>query len=112
MRLAEEGEDLAALNKLGPEKILIRWINFHLKKAGQDRRVENLGKDLQDSFALFHVLNQLDSSKCPLDGINDEDQEQRAEKMITNSQALGVPNLITAKDICKANVKVNTIFVA
>jgi len=46
MRLAEEGEDLAALNKLPPEKILIRWINFHLKKAGQDRRVENLGKDL------------------------------------------------------------------
>jgi plastin-1 len=34
MRLAEEGEDLAALNKLGPEKLLIRWINFHLKAAG------------------------------------------------------------------------------
>ena len=112
MRLAEEGEDLAALNKLAPEKILIRWINFHLKKAGQSRRVENLGKDLADSFALFHVLNQLDSGKCPLDGINDDDHESRAEKMITNATALGVPNLVTSKDIVKSNVKVNTIFVA
>ena len=61
---------------------------------------------------MFHVLNQLDSSKCPLDGINDEDLESRAEKMITNSKALGVADLCSAKDICKANVKVNTIFVA
>lgn len=79
MRLAEEGEDLAALNKLGPEKLLIRWINFHLKAAGQERRVANLGNDLTDQFALFHVLNQLDKSKCPLDGINEEDLQKRAE---------------------------------
>lgn len=34
MRLAEDGEELADLHKLPPEKILIRWINFHLKAAG------------------------------------------------------------------------------
>lgn len=112
MRLAEEGESLADLNKLAPEKLLIRWVNFHLKQAGQERRIANLGQDLKDSFALFHVLNQLDKDKCPLDGINDEDMEQRAEKMIANSKALGVPDLITAKDLCKGNQKVNTIFVA
>jgi len=32
MRLAEEGEQLSDLMKLAPEAILIRWINFHLKK--------------------------------------------------------------------------------
>lgn len=46
MRLAEEGEELKDLNKLKPEDLLIRWINFHLKEAGQERRVANLGKDL------------------------------------------------------------------
>jgi plastin-1 len=34
MRLAEEGEELKDLVKLAPETILIRWINYHLKKAG------------------------------------------------------------------------------
>ena len=46
MRLAEEGEELKDLTKLSVEKLLIRWINFHLKEAGQERRVKNLGADL------------------------------------------------------------------
>ena len=112
MRLAEEGEELKDLQKLSPETILIRWINYHLAKAGQDRKVTNLGKDLSDSFALFHVLNRLDSSKCPLDGINDENMETRAEKMITNSLALGVPDVVRPRDITTGNVKVNTLFVS
>lgn len=78
MRLAEEGEELKDLLKLPVETILIRWINFHLNKAGQTRRVANLGKDLSDSFALFHVLNQLDNKNCSLDGIDTEDLNERA----------------------------------
>jgi len=91
---------------------LIRWINYHLKKAGQERRVANLGKDLADSQALFYVLNQLDKGKCPLDGVNDEDLKTRARKMIDNSTALGVPEIVSPQDIVSANEKVNTLFVA
>jgi Calponin homology (CH) domain len=57
IRLALEGEELTDLQKLPPETILIRWINFHLKQAGQERRVTNLGSDLKDSIALLYVLN-------------------------------------------------------
>ena len=112
MKLAEEGEELKDLLKLQPEAILIRWLNYHLKKAGQDKKVTNLGKDLQDSTVLFHVLNQLDAAKCPLDGINDEDLASRAGKMISNSQAIGVPDICGANDIVTCNTKINTIFVA
>jgi plastin-1 len=91
---------------------LIRWLNYHLKKAGQDKVVTNLGKDLADSTVLFHVLNQLDGAKCPLDGIADEDLTVRAEKMIANSQALGVPDLVRPKDITTGNTKINTLFVS
>ena len=112
MRLAEEGEELKDLNKLKPEDLLIRWINFHLKEAGQERRVANLGKDLQDSKALLYVLNRLDKAKCPLDALTEADDETRARKMIDNSLALGVPDLVTPRDLMQCNVKVNTIFVA
>jgi hypothetical protein len=37
MRLAAEGETLQDLMKLNPEAILIRWINFHLKKEGLEK---------------------------------------------------------------------------
>lgn len=112
MRLAEEGEDLQALQKLPPETILIRWVNYHLAKAGQQRRIKNLGNDLKDSFALFHVLNRLDDKKCTLDGINDADEKNRAQTMINNALALGVPDIVRAQDICTGNNKVNTLFVS
>ena len=48
-------------------------------KAGQSRRIKNLGKDLADSFALFHVLNRLDKDKCTLDGIDNDDHGARAD---------------------------------
>jgi hypothetical protein len=112
MRLAEDGEELKDLAKLQAEVILIRWVNFHLKAAGQERRISNLGKDLSDSVALFYVLNQLDGGKCPLDGKDDADMVSRAQKMITNSLALGVPDVVSATDITSGNTKVNTLFVS
>lgn len=112
MKLGQEGEELKDILKLTSEVVLIRWINYHLMKAGQDRKVTNLGKDLSDSFALFHVLNQLDKDKCPLDGIDDEDMAKRAEKMISNSLALGVPDLIRPQDIITSNTKINTLYVS
>lgn len=112
IRLAKEGEDLRDLQKLPVEELLIRWINFHLKEAGQSRRVANLGKDLKDSEALFYVLNQLDKSKCPLDGKDTADLTERATKMIENSANLGVPEVIGPSSIVNVDVKSNTLFVA
>jgi plastin-1 len=37
MRLAKDGEELKDMLKLPPEDILIRWINYHLRAAGQTR---------------------------------------------------------------------------
>ena len=56
MRLAKDNEELSDLLKLSAEHILIRWMNFHLKNAGQ-KEIQNLGKDLSDSTSLLYVLN-------------------------------------------------------
>ena len=112
MKLAEEGEELTDLNKLPPETILIRWINYHLKKQGQERRVTNLGSDLKDSIALLYVENNLDKEKCSLSGLKEEDTVKRAEMMINNATSLGVPYVVRPNDITSGNVKLNTVFVA
>lgn len=67
---------------------------------------------MKDSNALLYVLNSLDSSKCSLDALNEEDAVKRAEEMIKNAEALGVPALIRPSDITSGNVKLNTVFVA
>ena len=33
-RLLKDGEELANLQKLKPEEVLVRWMNFHLRAAG------------------------------------------------------------------------------
>jgi plastin-1 len=112
MRLANEGEELNDLIKLPPETILIRWVNFHLAKAGQERTISNLGSDLKDSVALTYLLNRLDSSKCSLEGLQEEDPIKRAEIVINNSISLGVPPLVRPTDITTGNVKINTVFLS
>lgn len=50
------------LIKLDAEKLLVRWMNWHLKNAGNSRRIQNLGKDLSDGEVYTIVLNQIDHS--------------------------------------------------
>lgn len=56
MRLSKEDEELTDLMKLPAEQILLRWMNFHLKNAGQ-AEITNLGKDLADSRKCLYVMN-------------------------------------------------------
>jgi len=57
--LLEEGETLDDLMLLAPEQILIRWVNYHLKRAGCGRQICNFTSDIKDSFAYVHLLQQI-----------------------------------------------------
>jgi plastin-1 len=61
---------------------------------------------------LIYVLNRLEPSKCNLDGLKEEDNVKRAEKMIIDATSLGVPALVRPTDITTGNVKINTVFVS
>ena len=56
-RLKNENEDVSDLIKLPPEQLLLRWLNFHLKNAGSERKAGNFGKDLSDGEIYLLVLN-------------------------------------------------------
>ena len=59
MALLEEGETLDDLMMLTPEQILLRWVNYHLKRAGCGRQICNFTTDIKDSFAYVHLLHQI-----------------------------------------------------
>jgi len=83
MRLANENEELGDIAGLTPEQMLLRWANFHLKAAGQDLQITNMGKDLVNTNALFYILNQIDPANCTLEGVNETDPEKRAEHLMS-----------------------------
>ncbi len=51
--LLAEGETMADFMKLHPEVILLRWLNYHLQKAGSSRVAKNFGSDLSVSIDVF-----------------------------------------------------------
>lgn len=40
-------QDVEELIGLAPEKVLLKWMNFHLKKAGYKKTVSNFSSDLK-----------------------------------------------------------------
>ena len=108
--LLQDGEELTDLLKLNPEQILMRWLNFHLKKSGVDRRVNNLGNDLKDQEVFVRVLNQLEG--CDLSALETEDVKERGDKVIEGAKTIGAKNYMTAREITKGNAKINTVFVS
>jgi len=57
--LLEDGETLDDLMLLSPEQLLIRWVNYHLKRAGCQRQITNFTSDIKDSVAYTHLLQQI-----------------------------------------------------
>lgn len=55
--LLEEGETMQDLMRLHPELILLRWLNYHLRKGGSSRVVRNFGNDLAVSDYFLFVVH-------------------------------------------------------
>lgn len=108
--LLESGEELADLLKLTPEEILLRWFNYHLKKAGSSRTVKTWTKDLVDSECYSILLNQLNPSQCPL--VTGSDHLERAKQVCANTRNLGIPSFLNPADIVNGNRNLNVGFVA
>ena len=59
--LLQEGESMASFMKLNPEVILMRWLNYHLRKANSKRVAKNFTTDLMVKIAqhsYFIALHQ------------------------------------------------------
>ena len=112
IHLQEADEELADLLKLTPENILLRWVNFHLKNAGTDRRVKNFSTNIQDSICYTYLLNQLDKNECDLVNLEEEDTTKRAEKVLKDAEKLIEKTFITSSGIVKGNSKLNLVFVS
>lgn len=113
--LLMDGEELSDLDALGPEKLLLRWVNYHLARAGYGKPISNFGKDIKDSKAYLHLLSQiqpdeLDPRLHP--NANATSDIDRAGKMLQMADRLGCRAFVTPRDIVNGHEKLNMAFVA
>jgi len=97
---------------LPPEKILLRWVNHHLKNAGSDKRINNFGNDIKDSEAYTILLNQLAPKQCDTAGLKERDPNKRAELVVNNARKIDCAKFVKPRDIVDGNPKLNMAFVA
>ena len=111
-RLLEPGEQLEQFLKLPADQILLRWFNYHLKKAGHSKVVKNFTTDVKDSENYIILLNQLAPNTCSKLPLKTQDLFQRAEQTLANADKIGCYKYVTPKTICEGNQKLNFAFVA
>jgi len=111
-RLLEAGETMQDRLKLPADKILLRWFNYHLGKAGSERRVKNFGGDIKDSECYTILLNQLAPHQCDKNALKESDVSKRAEMVLANAKKIECDKFVKPRDIVAGNPKLNLAFVA
>ncbi|CAG8555190.1 1153_t:CDS:2, partial [Funneliformis caledonium] len=108
----KDDETLEQFLKLLPDRILLRWFNYHLKAAKWNQRVKNFSKDVSDSANYTVLLNQLKPNLCLRDLLNIPDLLERAEKVLQNAEKLGYRKYLIPKALVAGNPKLNLVFIA
>eukprot|EP01100_Stratorugosa_tubuloviscum_P013029 TRINITY_DN6370_c0_g2_i1.p1 TRINITY_DN6370_c0_g2~~TRINITY_DN6370_c0_g2_i1.p1 ORF type:complete len:520 (-),score=273.53 TRINITY_DN6370_c0_g2_i1:149-1708(-) len=111
-RLLEPGETIEDLLRLPTDQILLRWLNYHLKNAGSNRRVHNFTNDIKDSEVYTIVMSQIAPQHCNRGPLSEQDLTKRAGLVLDNADKLGCRKFVTSKDIVKGHQKLNLAFVA
>eukprot|EP00052_Salpingoeca_macrocollata_P022983 m.201090 g.201090 ORF g.201090 m.201090 type:complete len:779 (-) comp21929_c0_seq1:19-2355(-) len=115
IRLIEPGEDLAVFLEKPPEELLLRWANYHLKRAGCHRVLTNFSSDVKDSEIYAVLLSQIMGADCllsPAEVVAMEDMSARAIRVLEVADTLGCRKFVTAQDIVNGHQRLNLAFVA
>ena len=116
IRLMERHENLKTLIDVGPEALLLRWFNYHLRRANADRKVGSFSESLRDSSAYLLLMQQVapklvDRAKVDA-ALATTDLDARARAVLEIAEALDCRKFVTAKDIVSGNARLNLAFTA
>ncbi|KAJ5075757.1 fimbrin-1 [Anaeramoeba ignava] len=102
------------INKIPPENILLKWINYHIHKAGDKRNIQNFSGDLREPSAFAILMNQLSPQLCPLDEFTKEtDIDIQAKEIEKFASSLGCKEFVSAQAIVSGRYEqLNIAFLA
>ncbi|KAK9151451.1 hypothetical protein Syun_009760 [Stephania yunnanensis] len=112
VELVDDSNDVEELMSLSPEKVLLKWMNFHLQKAGYKKPITNFSSDLKDGEAYAYLLNTLAPEHSSVSTLDTKDPAKRAELIIQHAEKLDCKRYISPKDIVEGSTNLNLAFVA
>ncbi|WCJ37450.1 fimbrin 1 [Euphorbia peplus] len=112
VELADDSKDVEELMNLAPDKILLKWMNFHLKKAGYTKEVTNFTSDVKDGEAYVHLLKSLAPELSGPSTTSANTAMDRAKLVLDQAEKLDCKGFLTTKDILEGSANLNLAFVA
>ncbi|XP_078165809.1 fimbrin-4-like [Carex rostrata] len=112
VELVDDNQDLEELMGMGPEKMLLKWMNHHLKKAGYQKTVTNFSTDVKDGEAYAYLLKALAPEVSSETTTDVKDPNERAKMVIEQAEKLDCKRYLTPKDIVEGSPNLNLAFVA
>ncbi|XP_065862486.1 fimbrin-1-like [Euphorbia lathyris] len=112
VELVEDNNDVEELMSLAPEKLLLKWMNFHLKKGGYEKTVSNFSSDLKDGKAYSFLLNVLAPEHCNPAALDVKDSKDRAKLVIDHAEKMNCKRYLKPEDIMEGSPNLNLAFVA
>ncbi|KAM1116730.1 hypothetical protein TB2_007096 [Malus domestica] len=111
VELVDDSRDVEELLSLPPEKVLLKWMNFHLQKAGYKKPVSNFSSDVKDGEAYAYLLNVLAPEYCNPATL-DAKPNERAKLVLDHAERMNCKRYLTPKDILEGSSNLNLAFVA
>ncbi|XP_039032331.1 fimbrin-5-like [Hibiscus syriacus] len=108
----EDGVDIEELVGLAPEKVLLKWMNYHLKKGGYEITVTNFSSDLKDAKAYAYLLNMLAPEHGNKLTLETKDPIERATLVLEHAERLGCKRYLNPQDIVEGSSNLNLAFLA
>lgn len=112
VELVDDSKDIEELLNLPPEKMLLKWMNFHLQRAGYKKPVANFSSDLKDGEAYAYLLNVLSPEHCSPDTLDAKDPTERAKLVLDHAEKMDCKRYLTPTDIVEGSTNLNLTFVA
>ncbi|KAG2255826.1 hypothetical protein Bca52824_075120 [Brassica carinata] len=91
---------------------LLKWMNFHLKKAGYEKQVTNFSSDVKDGEAYAYLLNALAPEHSSHVALETKDPTERAKKVLEQAEKMDCKRYLSPKDIVDGSANLNLAFVA
>lgn len=115
IRLLHKGETLRDLLDMPSEQLLLRWANFHLKRAGF-KSISNFSTDINDGRAYLVLLSQVIPRSLDreviFEALEADDAEKRAETIIDIADKIDCKRFVSQKDILTGQARLNLAFTA
>ncbi|XP_050223937.1 fimbrin-1-like [Mercurialis annua] len=112
VELVEDNNDVEELMGLAPEKLLLKWMNFNLKKGGYEKQVTNYSSDLKDGKAYAYLLNVLAPEHCNPATLDAKDLTERAKLVLDHAERMNCKSYLRPEDIVEGSPNLNLAFVA